>query len=43
MLLQQAGKPVDFIELGDRMLKYGLMPYVGTVQKFLQQAVSGRP
>lgn len=43
MLLQQAGTPVDFIELGNRMLKDGLMPYMGTVQKFLQQAVSGRP
>jgi hypothetical protein len=43
MLLQQAGKAVDFIELGDRMLKDGLLRYVRMVQNFLQEAVSDRP
>ncbi|MCC7035944.1 MAG: gene transfer agent family protein [Alphaproteobacteria bacterium] len=43
MFLQQAGRPVDFIELGDRMLKDGLLRYVRTVQNFLQEAVSDRP
>lgn len=43
MLLQQAGKAVDFIELGDRMLKDGLLRYVRVVQNFLREAVSDRP
>ncbi len=36
MLLQQAGKPVDFIELGDRMLVDGLVPYLKSVREFLK-------
>lgn len=37
MLLQRGGKTVDFIELGDTMLKEGFAPYLSAAQDFLSQ------
>lgn len=38
MLLQAAGRTVDFIELGDAMLKDGLAGYLGAAREFLAGA-----
>lgn len=37
ILLQRAGKTVDYIELGDKMLKDSFTPYLGAVRNFLKQ------
>ncbi len=37
ILLQRAGKTVDYIELGDKMLKESFAAYLGAVRSFLKQ------
>ncbi|MBI3440660.1 MAG: gene transfer agent family protein [Proteobacteria bacterium] len=42
MMLQAAGETVDYLALGNLMLKEGLRPYLAAAQKFLQLAISGQ-
>lgn len=41
MMLQAAGETVDYLSLGNQMLREGLRPYLSTAQSFLRLTVSG--
>lgn len=42
MMLQAAGRTVDYVFLGDLMLKEGLDRYLPSVRSFLQRALRAR-
>ena len=41
MLLQAAGRMVDYIELGDRMLQEGIAAHALAARKFIDLAIDG--
>lgn len=42
MMLQAAGETVDYLSLGNLMIRDGLRPYLVSAQSFLQLVISGR-